>query len=197
MHWTPGKCPQLRLQTCTAHFHSTQLDCLSHLTWLVKSYPSLLMGNMEGQKTKYNGPTHPIFFPSEQQILNSEMTRQSRLKELPEKEKLSRGTDLKEKNQPVCACHGRGSGADSLTQKALKSQETWSGLCKTISAVKRESHGHPVMGNGMEGERHVLPVLNLQHYCPERIFHSLEKNFLNELFHSVFILLNNFILIII
>lgn len=62
MHWTPGKCPQLRLQTCTAHFHSTQLDCLSHLTWLVKSYPSLLMGNMEGQKTKYNGPTHPIFF---------------------------------------------------------------------------------------------------------------------------------------
>lgn len=80
------KCPQLRLQTCTAHFHSTQLDCLSHLTWLVKSYPSLLMGNMEGQKTKYNGPTHPNFFPSEQQILNSKMTRQSRLKRVPKTE---------------------------------------------------------------------------------------------------------------
>lgn len=55
------KMPPPRLQTCTAHFHSTQRDCLSQLTWLVKSYPSLLMGNTEGQKTKYNGPAHPHF----------------------------------------------------------------------------------------------------------------------------------------
>lgn len=82
------------------------------------------MGNMEGQKTKYNGPTHPIFFPSEQQILNSKMTRQSRLKRLPEKQKLSRAADLKEKNQPICACQGQGSGADNLTQKEVKSRET-------------------------------------------------------------------------
>lgn len=102
MHWTPGKCPQLRLQTCTAHFHSTQLDCLSHLTWLVKSYPSLLMGNMEGQKTKYNGPTHPNFFPSEQQILNSEMTRQSRLKRVPKTEAVQSCWSEGEKLVYVC-----------------------------------------------------------------------------------------------
>lgn len=89
------KMPPPRLQTCTAHFHSTQRDCLSQLTWLVKSYPSLLMGNTEGQKTKYNGPSPSLFFtPSEQQILNSKMTRQSRLKRLPEKRKLSKAADL-------------------------------------------------------------------------------------------------------
>lgn len=146
MHWTPGKCPQLRLQTCTAHFHSTQLDCLSHLTWLVKSYPSLLMGNMEGQKTKYNGPTHPVFIPSEQQILNSEMTRQSRLKRLPEKEKLSRAADLKEKNQALCACHGR---ARALTvshkgkQKAKKAEVAPAKRCGPVE----EKRGQPVMCN--------------------------------------------------
>lgn len=102
MHWTPEKCPQLRLQTCKAHFHSTQLDCLSHLTWLVKSYPSLLMGNMEGQKTKYNGPTHPNFFPLEQQILNSKMTRQSRLKRVPKTEAVQ--SCWSEGEKLVCMC---------------------------------------------------------------------------------------------
>lgn len=178
MHWTPGKCPQLRLQTCTAHFHSTQLDCLSHLTWLVKSYPSLLMGNMEGQKTKYNGPTHPIFFPSEQQILNSKMTRQSRLKRLPEKEKLSRAADLKEKNQPVCECHGQGSGADSLTQKGVKSRETWSGLCKPFQPLKRKTRSPGNLKRAtqvMEGGKNVLRFINLHPNEPEVIFQSLKK----------------------
>lgn len=39
-----------------------------------------------------------------------------------------------------------------------------------------------VMWNGMEGERHVPPVLNLQHYRPERVFHSLKKKFLRVAF---------------
>lgn len=60
-------------------------------------------GQHRGQETKYNGPTHPHFFPSEQQILNSKMTRQSSLKRLPEKQKLSKAADLKEKKQCVCA----------------------------------------------------------------------------------------------
>lgn len=53
-----------------------------------------------GQETKYNGPTHPHFSASEQQILNSKMTRQSSLKRLPEKQKLGpKAADLKEKKE--------------------------------------------------------------------------------------------------
>lgn len=48
------------------------------------------MGNMEGQRTKYNGSTHPIFSHFEQQILNFLLTTLGTLKELPEKQKPSK-----------------------------------------------------------------------------------------------------------
>lgn len=69
------KCPRPRLQTCTARFHSPQRDCLSHLTRLVKSHPSLLMGSI-GVKD-HAQPSTPPGCSAARQTLSSNMTRQS------------------------------------------------------------------------------------------------------------------------
>lgn len=78
--------------------------------------PFTAHGRHGGQETELDGPAHPRFFPSEQQILDSEMTRQSSLKRLPKKQELSKAADLKEKKQPVRARQGE-EPSDSLAQR--------------------------------------------------------------------------------
>jgi hypothetical protein len=56
-------------------------------------------GQHRGSKDQVQWSSPALFFPSEQQ--NSKMTRQSRLKRLPKKRKLSKAADLKEKNYPT------------------------------------------------------------------------------------------------
>ena len=85
-------------------------------------------GQHRGQKTKYNGPTHPHFFPSEQQILNSKMTRQSSLKRLPEKQKLSKAAELKQEKQSACACQGE-DPSDSRAQRSHSQHRELGGRC--------------------------------------------------------------------
>lgn len=145
-----GKMPPTKASNLYSTFplNPTRLPVTSDMACQKLSFTAHGQHGGSKDQIQWSNPSR-FFFPSEQQILNSRMTRQSRLKRLPEKEKLSRAADLKEKNQAVCACHGRGSGADSLTQKGLKSRETWSGLCKTISAVKREKTRSP--GNVKRG----------------------------------------------
>lgn len=159
MHWTPGKCPQLRLQTCTAHFHSTQLDCLSHLTWLVKSYPSLLMGNMEGQKTKYNGPTHPGFFFFSFRAADIELRDdKTEQVEAAAREREAVQSRWSEGEKPAGLCMSRpGLGRWQSHTKGSEKPRNLKWPLQTISAVKKGRRGHPVMWNAprqwLKGER--------------------------------------------
>lgn len=147
-----GKMPPTKASNLYSTFplNPTRLPVTSDMACQKLSFTAHGQHGGSKDQIQWSNPSQLFFFfPSEQQISNSKMTRQSRLKRLPEKEKLSRAADLREKNQPVCACHGRGSGADSRAQKGVKSRETWSGLCKTISAVKREKTRSP--GNVKRG----------------------------------------------
>lgn len=100
-------------------------------------------GQHRGQETKYNGPTHPHFFPSEQQILNSKMTRQSSLTRLPEKQKLSKAADLKEKKQCVCVRQGE-DPSGSLAQRSHSQHQELRGSApgsKTSSPARGRRRG--------------------------------------------------------
>lgn len=120
-----GKMPPTKASNLYSTFplNPTRLPVTSDMACQKLSFTAHGQHGGSKDQIQWSNPSR-FFSPSEQQILNSRMTRQSRLKRLPEKEKLSRAADLKEKNQAVCACHGRGAGADSLTQKGLKSRET-------------------------------------------------------------------------
>lgn len=90
------------------------------------------MGNMEGQKTKYNGPTHPVFFSFRAADIElwDDKTEQV---EAAAREREAVQSRWFEGEKPGVVCMSRpGSGADSLTQREAKSQEGRSGPSKAL-----------------------------------------------------------------